>query len=87
MTTENSDERRVLDVLQEIEPDMMIDVEAGDIVTDIVVLARIQRLDDTYDALLISTTENTGGMTQYGIVCAAKLQMEDWMMNGAGDDD
>lgn len=87
MTEENPDERRVIDVLQEVEPDMMIDVEPGDIVTDIVVLARVQRLDNTYDALLISATDNTGGMTQYGITCCAKLQMEDWMLNGAGDDD
>lgn len=62
-----------------------LDIEDGDIVTDVVVLVRCQRLDTTDDMLEIGCTEHTGGITQFGIIGAANLQVSDWMVNGDGD--
>lgn len=66
--------------------DIDLELDDGDIVTDVITLVRVQRLTDTDDALIIGATETTGGIVQYGIVRAACLQVEDWMINGAGDE-
>ena len=67
--------------------DAEIDLADDDIITDITVLLRTTTLASTDDALLIGASEGTGGIVQYGLVCAAKLQVEDWMVNGDGDAD
>jgi hypothetical protein len=66
--------------------DLDLDLADGDIVTDVVTLLRVQRLTDTDDALIIATTEDTGGLVQYGIVRAACLQVEKWMAWPDGDE-
>lgn len=65
--------------------DMDVDLADGDIVTDVVTLLRVQRLTDTDDALIIATTEDTGGIVQYGIVRTACVQVEKWMAWPDGD--
>jgi hypothetical protein len=64
-----------------------LELEDGDIVTDVVTLFRIQRLSDTDDALVIGGTETTGGIVQYGIIRAACLQVEKWMVDGQAEDE
>lgn len=59
-----------------------LDVREGDVVTDMVVLVRLQRLDSTNDALIIGCTENTGGIVQLGLIATAHIQVEDWMTHG-----
>lgn len=66
--------------------DIDLDIIDGDIVTDLVTLVRVQRLTDTDDALVIGATDTTGGIVQYGMVRAAVLQVEDWMVNGIPDE-
>lgn len=66
--------------------DVDVDLADDDIVTDVIALVRVQRLADTDDALIIGATETTGGIVQYGVIRAACLQVEDWMVNGAGDE-
>jgi hypothetical protein len=66
--------------------DLDLDLADGDIVTDVVTLLRVQRLTDTDDALIVATTEDTGGLVQYGIVRAACLQVEKWMAWPDGDE-
>lgn len=66
--------------------DVELDLEDGDIVTDIVALIRVQRLTDTDDALITAATETTGGIVQYGILRSAVLQAERWMAWGDGDE-
>lgn len=65
-------------------PDLDVDLELeeGDIVTDLMALVRIQRLSDTDDALVIGSSKHSGGIVQYGLVQAARLQIEDWMVHG-----
>lgn len=65
------------------ELDHDIEIEDDDIVSDIVVGMRAVRLTDTDDALLLSASDHTTGIVQYGIVCTAKLQLDDWMQNGS----
>ena len=63
-------------IAQDARYDIDLDLEDGDIVTDLVALIRIQRLTDTDDALVIGATETTGWIVQYGIVRSACLQVE-----------
>jgi hypothetical protein len=73
---------KLLDYLTE-HPEMGdIDLELidGDIITEIVVVARVQSLQNTDDQVIISVSDGVGGILQYGIVCAGKLQLEHWMM-------
>lgn len=67
--------------------DIDLDLADDDIVTDVIALVRVQRLADTDDALIIGSTETTGSIVQYGIIRTACLQVEDWMVNGAGDEE
>ena len=58
-----------------------IDLEDDDIITGVVVLVRVQRLTDTDEALLIGVNGSMGGITQYGMVRSAVLQVENAMLN------
>lgn len=60
--------------------DAELDVEEGDVVTDMVTLARVVRIDrKAEDALLLAAPDHVTGILQYGIICSAKLQVEVWM--------
>ena len=64
-----------------------VELEDGDVVSDMLSLWRIVRIDDmSSDCLVIGAPDHTTGIMQYGIVCAAKLQLEDWMRHGDGED-
>ena len=65
-------------ILQDLGP-IDVDIEEGDIVTDLVVIARVQRLDDTDDSLILSGTENTGGIVFHGMLTTAVLQHTQWL--------
>lgn len=73
-----SDLREVLEDLGPID----VEIEDGDIITDLVVLIRVQKLDDTDDCLVIGSTENTGGIVCSGMIHAARLQHDKWMTEG-----
>lgn len=73
-------------LLEEYGESIDIELEDGDIVTDVVVLARVQRLDHKHDSLITASSDATGGITLYGMICAAKLEFEDAMMNPDEDD-
>lgn len=55
------------------------DIEHGEIVTDVVVLMRVQNLDDTDDTLIIASSTNTGGIVCHGILTSAVVQHTLWM--------
>lgn len=63
--------------LIEASPDLDLEtyVQDGDIVTDLIVIARVQRLTDTADALCIGSTEHTGHILWLGMLHKALLQM------------
>lgn len=63
-----------------------LDLEDDDIVTDVLVLVRIQKLSDTDDQLVIGVTENTGGIVAHGMLTCGVIQSEQWMTSG-GDDE
>lgn len=75
-----------LSELLEQRPDLdhELEVDEGDIVTEILSLVRMVRLAgaETSDALIIGAANNTTGIVQYGIVRAAALQIEAWMLRG-----
>ncbi|KAB2808326.1 hypothetical protein F9L07_22690 [Pimelobacter simplex] len=73
-------------IAQDDRYDVDLNLEDGDIVTDLVALIRIQRLTDTDDALIIGATDTTGGIVQYGIVRSACLQVEQWMTTEHDDE-
>ena len=58
-----------------------VEIQDGDIPTDLISLSRVVRLTDTDDALLIGSSD-MGGIVQYGIVRSACLQVEAWMVGG-----
>lgn len=63
--------------------DHEVETEDGDVVTDLVTLWRLVRMDDTStDCLVIGAPEHTTGIMQYGIVSAGKLQIEEWVRDG-----
>jgi hypothetical protein len=57
-----------------------IDVELD--VTDVVILMRIQRLDDTEEHLVVTGGEHTGAITRLGIVEAAAMRCRRWLVAG-----
>lgn len=73
-------------IAQDDRYDVDLEIHDGDIVTDLVLLARVARLTDTNDALVIGATEATGGIVQYGIVRSACLQVEQWMTTAPDDE-
>lgn len=66
--------------------DVDIELDEGDIVTDLLVVARVTSLQSTDDNIILGVSKGMAGITQYGIVCAAKLQVEQWMINGDDDE-
>lgn len=51
--------------------DIEFDIDEGDLLTDVVVIARVSRLDgDT--SIIHATTEGTDGITKLGLVTAAQ---------------
>lgn len=76
----------VREVLADLGP-IEVEVEEGDIITDLMVLIRVQKLQDTDDALVLGNMEHTGGIVNYGMIMAAKLQMEKWMTEPQEEDD
>lgn len=65
--------------------DCEVEVEPDDIVTDVVVLLRAVQLEDRTDGLIIGTPEGTAGIVQYGMVCAAQVQLQAWMTHIPGE--
>lgn len=63
--------------LIEATPDLDVEtfVTDGDIVTDLIIIARVQRLTDTADALCIGSTNHTGHIVWLGMLHKALLQM------------
>lgn len=66
--------------------DVDVEIGDGDIISDILVLARAVQINDATDALVLASSEGTTGITQYGIVCSAKLELEMLMTNGDDDE-
>lgn len=62
--------------------DMDVETHEGDVIADAILLLRTASMGDMTDALGLWSTDGLGGVTQYGIVCAAKFQLEQWMWNG-----
>lgn len=58
------------------------EIEEDDIITDVVVLVRAQKLNTTDDVLVIASSVNTGGIVCHGILTSAVLQHEMWMTEG-----
>lgn len=61
--------------------DLEVDLEPEAVVTEAVLLLRDVRLDDRTDALGFWTSEGTTGIIQYGLVCSAKLRLEQLMID------
>jgi hypothetical protein len=59
-----------------------VELEDGDIVTDVVILMRVQRLDDTEEHLVVTGSEHTGAITRLGIVEAAAMRVRRWLVTG-----
>lgn len=59
-----------------------LDLRDGDVVSDVITLARLVRLDESGDALIIGVPDHMTGIMQYGLICVAKLQVEQWMQFG-----
>lgn len=59
------------------------DLREGEIVTDVLVIMRFQRLDDTDDALIIAASTNTGGIVCHGMLTSAVIQHTEWMTGEA----
>lgn len=64
-----------------------LDLLEGDVVSDLVTLARVVRLDKTTDALIIGVPDHMTGIMEYGLICVAKLQVEQWMRFEDRDED
>ena len=66
----------------DLDPD--IDVFEEDVVTDVLIAMRAVQMADeqTTDALVLAASDNTTGIIQYGIVCAAKLELDRLMTDG-----
>lgn len=62
-------------------------LDEDDIVTDMVVLLRVQKLSNTDDQIVFSTTENTGGVVTHGMLTSAVILHSDWMINGKDEND
>lgn len=76
-----SDSARLAKLLEDFTMDGL-ELEPEDIVTDIVALIRVQKLDDTDDALIICSSTNTGGIVCHGILTVGVLQHTQWMTIG-----
>ena len=59
-----------------------IDLGDDDIVTGVVVLLRVSRLTDTNESLTMGVNDSMGGITQYGMVRAAVVNVEHLMTGG-----
>lgn len=66
---------------------MEMEIEDGEIVTDLVVIARVQSMGDTADQILLTTTEHSGGVVTHGILTSAVLLHSSWMTDGRGDEE
>lgn len=66
--------------------DHEVDILDGDVVSDLISLWRVVRLDSAHDTLLIGAPDHVTGIIQYGIVGAALLQVQDWMLNPDEED-
>ena len=59
----------------------LFDPDEGGLVTDVIVLARVVRYDDdgrAEDSMLLSSTRNTGGIIQAGMLSAAHSMSQNW---------
>lgn len=70
------------------ELDHEVDLKDGDFVSDLMVVSRVINMDEEpgTDALIISKSDHTTGIVQYGIIASAQLQVEHWMTGGMDDD-
>lgn len=63
-----------------------MEVNEGEIVTDLVVIGRLQTLGDTDDQVTISTTEHTGGVLAHGIISSGLILHTQWMTQGKDEE-
>lgn len=74
------------EALKNLQP-IEVDIEDGDIITDVIVLIRVQTLESTDDSLVIGSTPHTGGIVCHGILTSAVIQHELWMVQDHREDD
>lgn len=75
---------KTIDVLgHEVE----LDLEDEDIVVDVVVIVRCQRLEDSEEAVLYSANESISGSTQLGLLQHSTDSMREYLLHGEPDDD
>ena len=77
----------VEDVLKEFPQIELEGLDEGDIVTDLIVIARSQGLDSSDDSILIAISDNTGGVTAHGMLTSAVVLHTGWMVAGLGGTD
>lgn len=67
-----------LSELLELQPhlDMDIEIEAGTLITDGILLLRDVNPETQTDCLGFWGSDGTTGIVQYGLVCSAKLRLE-----------
>ncbi len=61
----------------------LFDPDEGGLVTDVIVLARVVRYNDdgrAMDAMILSSTRNTGGIIQGGMLSTALDLSQNWML-------
>lgn len=71
------------ELLRDVPPIEVGELDEGDIITDAIILLRVQSLEDTEDFLVIGVSENTGGIVTHGILTSAVLQHTKWMTLGS----
>lgn len=69
--------------------DHEIELHDGDIVSDLLTLVRVVKWRDekVLDGLIIGAPDNMTAITQYGLICASKLQVARWMTDPEDTDD
>lgn len=80
--------RKATEVLENIEPGMEMELDEGDIVLDVLIISRIQRLDRSakHETILITTADHTGHVVSAGMVqCAREILATGWQRSEEDD--
>lgn len=63
------------------------DLKPGDVVVDVVIITRVQRMDEKDSSLLWHATDHTDSITELGLVRATSLLMESGYTERDEDDE